>query len=155
MAMPDAAPPWSRAERGWAYALVLLLTVLLALWGSFLVPFRVGATLVPVSLVIAVVGNVLVGRAGARVAGSTGAIVPAVLWVGLTLVLSSRRADAERHEERAPQRQQDRQQQDQRVRPAALDAAPRAGGVVRELAHACHRARLPDGVSATALPLRR
>jgi hypothetical protein len=91
----DAAHPWTRVERGWAYALVLLLTVLLALWGAFLVPFRVGGTLVPVSLVIAVVGNVLVGRAGARVAGSTGAVVPGLLWVAVTLVLSSRRAEGD------------------------------------------------------------
>jgi hypothetical protein len=91
----DAARPWSRGERGWAYALVLLLTVLLALWGAFLVPFRLGGTLVPVSLVIAVVGNVLVGRAGARVAGSTGAVVPGLLWVVVTLVLSSRRAEGD------------------------------------------------------------
>jgi hypothetical protein len=91
----DAARPWTRTERGWAYALVLLLTVLLALWGAFLVPFRVGGTLVPVSLVIAVVGNVLVGRAGARVAGSTGAVVPGLLWVAITLVLSSRRAEGD------------------------------------------------------------
>ena len=91
----DAARPWTRVERGVAYALVLLLTVLLALWGAFLVPFRVGGTLVPVSLVIAVVGNVLVGRAGARVAGSTGAVVPGLLWVALTLVLSSRRAEGD------------------------------------------------------------
>ena len=91
----DAARPWTGAERGCAYALVLLLTVLLALWGAFLVPFRVGGTLVPVSLVIAAVGNVLVGRAGARVAGSTGAVVPGLLWVALTLVLSSRRAEGD------------------------------------------------------------
>jgi hypothetical protein len=91
----DAARPWTRVERGWAYALVLLLTVLLALWGAFLVPFRVGGVLVPVSLVIAVVGNVLVGRAGARVAGSTGAVVPGLLWVAVTLVLSSRRAEGD------------------------------------------------------------
>ena len=91
----DAARPWTRLQRGWAGALVLALTVLLALWGAFLVPFRVGGTLVPVSLVIAVVGNVLVGRAGARVAGSTGAVVPGLLWVALTLVLSSRRAEGD------------------------------------------------------------
>jgi len=91
----DAARPWTRAERGWAYALVLLLTVLLALWGSFLVPFRVGGTLVPVSLVIAVVGNVLVGRAVARLAGSTGALVTGGLWIAVTLVLSSRRAEGD------------------------------------------------------------
>jgi len=91
----DVARPWTRAERGWAYALVLLLTVLLALWGSFLVPLRLGGRLVPVSLVIAVVGNLLVGRAGGRIAGSTGAVVPGVLWVAVTLVLSSRRAEGD------------------------------------------------------------
>jgi hypothetical protein len=91
----DAARPWTRLERCWAYALVLLLTVLLALWGAFLVPFRVGGTLVPVSLVIAVVGNVLVGRAASRLAGSGGALATAVLWIGLTLVLSSRRAEGD------------------------------------------------------------
>jgi hypothetical protein len=91
----DAPPPWSRAQRGWAYALVLVLTALLAVWGAFLVPFRVGGTLVPVSLVIAVVGNVVVGRAGARIAGSSGAVVPGLLWVGLALLLSSRRAEGD------------------------------------------------------------
>ena len=91
----DAARPWTPAQRGWAYGLVLLLTVLLALWGAFLVPFRVGATLVPVSLVIAVVGNVLVGRAASRLAGSTGALVTGVLWIGLVLVLAGRRAEGD------------------------------------------------------------
>ena len=91
----DAARPWTAGQRGCAYALVLLLTVLLALWGAFLVPFRVGATLVPVSLVIAVVGNVLVGRAAARVGGSAGALATGVLWTGVVLVLSSRRAEGD------------------------------------------------------------
>ena len=91
----DAARPWTRAERGWAYVLVLLLTVLLALWGAFLVPLRVGGTLVPVSLVIAVVGNVLVGRAASRLAGSSGALVTGGLWLALTLVLASRRAEGD------------------------------------------------------------
>ena len=93
--MRDGGDDWTRVERSWATALVLLLTVLLALWGAFLVPFRVGGTLVPVSLVIAVVGNVLVGRAASRLAGSTGALLTGVLWVGLTLVLSSRRAEGD------------------------------------------------------------
>ena len=94
---PDDAArrPWTPAERGWAYALLVLLTVLLALWGAFLVPLRVGGTLVPVSLVIAVVGNVLVGRAASRLAGSAGALATGVLWVGVTLVLSSRRAEGD------------------------------------------------------------
>lgn len=91
----DAARPWTGLERGWAYVLVLLLTVLLALWGAFLVPFRVGGVLVPVSLVIAVVGNIAVGRAAAVLAGSTGPLLTGVLWIGLTLVLSSRRAEGD------------------------------------------------------------
>lgn len=91
----DVVPPWSRAERGWAYALVLLLTVLLALWGAFLVPFRLGGTLVPVSLVIAAVGNVVVGRAAARLAGSGGVLAAGGLWTALALVLSSRRAEGD------------------------------------------------------------
>ena len=91
----DAARPWARGERGVAYALVLLLTVLLALWGAFLVPFRVGGTLVPVSLVIALVGNAVVGRAAARLAGSQGALATGVLWLGVAFVLSSRRAEGD------------------------------------------------------------
>jgi hypothetical protein len=91
----DAARPWTRLQRGWAGALVLALTVLLALWGAFLVPFRVGGTLVPVSVVIAVVGNVLVGRAAGRLAGSTGPLLTGVLWIGMALVLSSRRAEGD------------------------------------------------------------
>ena len=91
----DAARPWTRLQRGWASVLVLLLTVLLALWGAVLVPFRVGGTLVPISIVIAVVGNVLVGRAASRLAGSGGALATGVLWTGLTLVLSSRRAEGD------------------------------------------------------------
>ena len=92
----DGAPgAWSTSERAWAYALLVLLTVLLALWGAFLVPFRVGGTLVPVSWAVAVVGNLAVGRAGARLAGSTGAVVPGVLWLGLVFTLSSRRAEGD------------------------------------------------------------
>ena len=92
----DPAPPdWSTPQRAWAYALVVLLTVLLAVWGSFLVPFRIGAVLVPVSWAVAVVGNLALGRAGARVAGSTGALVPGLLWLGLAYVLGSRRAEGD------------------------------------------------------------
>jgi hypothetical protein len=93
--VPDDPRPWTRAERGWASVLLVVLTVLLALWGAFLVPFRVGGTLVPVSLVIAVVGNVLVGRAAARLAGSGGALATGVLWLGVAFVLSSRRAEGD------------------------------------------------------------
>ena len=92
----DGAPrAWRPAQRAWAYALLVLVTVLLALWGAFLVPFRVGGTLVPVSWVVAVVGNLAVGRAGARLAGSSGAVLPGALWLLIVLVLSSRRSEGD------------------------------------------------------------
>ena len=92
----DGAPrAWSPAQRAWAYALLVLLTVLLAVWGAFLVPFRVGATLVPISWVVAVLGNLAVGRAGARLAGPSGALVPGAVWLAVVVLLSSRRAEGD------------------------------------------------------------
>ena len=91
----DARSRASTTARAAAYALLLVLTVLLALWGSFLVPFRVGGTLVPVSWVVAGVGNVVLGRAGARLAGSTGAMAPGLLWLAVVLALAARRAEGD------------------------------------------------------------
>ena len=92
----DPAPAaWSGPQRAWAYALLALLAALLALWGSFLVPFRVGAAVVPVSWGVALVGNLALGRAGAQLAGSTGALVPGVLWLAVALPLSFRRAEGD------------------------------------------------------------
>ena len=87
-----AAGGWQRPA---AYALLVVLTVLLALWGSFLVPLRIAGTPVPVSWALAVAGNLLLGRVGARLGGSTGALVPGVLWLALVLVLASRRAEGD------------------------------------------------------------
>jgi hypothetical protein len=78
-----------------AYALVLVLTVLLAVWGSFLVPFRVGGTLVPACWAVAVVGNVLLGRAAGRLAGRTGALVPALVWLAVAFTFGSKRAEGD------------------------------------------------------------
>jgi hypothetical protein len=91
----EAATPLTGGRRAFAYALVLVLTVQFALWGAFLVPFRVGGTLVPVSLLIAVAGNVAVGRAGARLAGRIGAAIPAVVWIGLAFALGVRRTEGD------------------------------------------------------------
>lgn len=77
------------------FALVLLLTALLAVWGAFLVPFRVGATLVPVSWAVAVAGNLLVGRAGGRLVGRLGAGLTGVLWLGIAFTLGSKRAEGD------------------------------------------------------------
>jgi hypothetical protein len=95
VAPATGAASWSPPQRCAAYALVLLLTFLLAVWGSFLVPFRVGGTLVPVSLLLAVLGNVAVGRAGGRLGGTTGALVPGLLWLAVALTLASRRAEGD------------------------------------------------------------
>ena len=92
----DGAPrAWTPAQRAWAYALLVLLSVLLALWGAFLVPFRVGATLVPVSWAVAFVGNLALGRAGARLGGPGGAAVPGALWLLLAVVLSAKRTEGD------------------------------------------------------------
>ncbi len=87
--------PWPASQRRASLGLVLALTVLLALWGAFLVPFRVAGVLVPVSWVLAVVGNVALARAAGRLAGRTGALVVGLLWVVLVLVLSVRRAEGD------------------------------------------------------------
>jgi hypothetical protein len=78
-----------------SYAVVLLLTVLLALWGAFLVPFRVGGVAVPVSWVIAVAGNAALVVAGGRLLGRAGAAVPALLWLALAVTLATRRSEGD------------------------------------------------------------
>ena len=91
---PPAAPPGPGQTAG-AYALVLLLAVLLAVWGAFLVPLRVGGTLVPVSWAVAFGGNLVLGVAGDRLAGKAGALVPALLWLVLAFTLGSKRAEGD------------------------------------------------------------
>lgn len=94
--MEDEQPrAWSGSVRVAAYGLVLLLSLLLAVWGSFLVPFRVGGTLVPVSWAVAVAGNLALGVAGARLVGRTGALVPGLLWLAVAFTLGSKRAEGD------------------------------------------------------------
>jgi len=71
------------------------LSVLLAVWGAFLVPLRVAGLLVPVSWVVAVVGNVLVGRTAGMLAGRPGTGVAALLWLAVVVQLGSRRAEGD------------------------------------------------------------
>ena len=86
---------WPVGQRAGALALVLVLTVLLAVWGAFLVPLRVFGVAVPVSWIIALVGNFLLGWAGARLAGALGAALPALVWIVLVLVLASPRTEGD------------------------------------------------------------
>ena len=78
-------------DRVLAFALVVVLAVELALWEGFFVvtrPFGLG---IPVAALVAVVGNVALGRAGARVLGGPlGAVVPGVLWLAIAFTLSTR-----------------------------------------------------------------
>lgn len=89
---PGAPRP---ALRLLAFALVLVLTLQLAVWGAFLVPLRVGEVLVPVSWLLAAIGNLALGWAGARLVGRAGAALPGALWLAVALVLGSRRAEGD------------------------------------------------------------
>lgn len=84
-----------RAARVASYALVLVLTVQLAVWGAFLVPLRVGGAPVPIGLLLALATGPLC-LAGGRLLGSrTGAVLPLVLWAVVAVALSSRRAEGD------------------------------------------------------------
>ena len=93
-AAPPDAPP-GRALTWVSYALVLLLALLLAVWGAFLVPLRVGTVPVPVSWVIAIVGNGVLGWVGGRLLGRRGAAGPGIVWLVVALTLGSQRAEGD------------------------------------------------------------
>ena len=99
--MPEPAPPdageqpRTRLETGIGFALVLLLTVLLCLYAAFLVPLRIGTVRLPVALLVAGGGNLLLGRAGGRLLGTTGVLLPGLLWLGLAFLLGSTRAEGD------------------------------------------------------------
>lgn len=82
-------------ERAAAFALVLVLSLLTALWGAFLVPLRVGGVPVPVAVVLAAVANVALGRAGGRLYGRVGAALPGVLWFVVVAALQIRRPEGD------------------------------------------------------------
>ena len=97
MTEPDWPAPVrpGRVDRTAGLFLVLLLTVLLALWGAFLVPFRIGATLVPVSWVIALVGNAVLGRAAGSLVGKPGIALAGGVWLAIGFLLGSRRSEGD------------------------------------------------------------
>lgn len=85
----------SRLLRSTSYALVLLLTLLLALWGAFLVPLRVGGAAVPVGVLVALT-NVPLCRAGGNLLGRrAGAAGPLVLWSAVAFVLATQRREGD------------------------------------------------------------
>ena len=79
--------------RALGLVVILVLAAELAIWEAFLVPLRGFGTSLPVAAVFALLGNVLVARAGAVVWGSrVGAVLPGVVWLGLALTLGTRTA---------------------------------------------------------------
>ena len=81
--------------QGAAFALVVLLSALLAVWGAFLVPLRVGATPVPVGLVLAL-ATLPLCRAGLDLLGRrTGGVVPLLVWSGVVVLLATRRREGD------------------------------------------------------------
>ncbi|MEX2289976.1 MAG: hypothetical protein WD794_06575 [Mycobacteriales bacterium] len=90
-----ASPALGPAATAASYALVLVLTLLFALWGAFLVPLRVGGVPLPVSWLLAAVGNGAVGWAGGRLLGRPGAALPGLLWLAVALTLGSQRAEGD------------------------------------------------------------
>lgn len=95
MPRPEPVRPGSLTQIV-GYALVLVLAVLLAVWGSFLVPLRVGGVLAPVSWVIAAVGNAALVVAAGRLAGRLPALVPALLWLTIVTTLGGARSEGDR-----------------------------------------------------------
>ena len=92
---PAPAAPAGRALTYASYGLVLVLAALLAVWGAFLVPLRAGTVLLPVSWVVAAVGNAALGWAGGQLLGRAGAAGPGIVWVAIALTLGSRRAEGD------------------------------------------------------------
>jgi len=78
------------------YALVLVVALELAVGESFLVAARPFGIALPVSAVLAVVGNVTLGLLGARVLGRpVGAALPGLVWLAVALVLGTKRAEGD------------------------------------------------------------
>jgi hypothetical protein len=87
-------------RRAWRTASGAVLGVLVAGWLAlvevFWLPLRVGAVPVPVSVVAAVVGNVLIVGGVRRVTGSgPAAVLPAVAWLAVVVPAMIRRPEGD------------------------------------------------------------
>lgn len=98
-AAPAAAAPVVRGGGvlGWVeLVLIVLAAVLLAVVECFLVPLRFGSVPVPVSVPLAIAGNVALARMAARASGRVlTAVIPPVLWLAVVLVLAMQRAEGD------------------------------------------------------------
>ena len=88
------------SARPWAAAFWALCAVAVAAWLAlvqvFWLPFRIGGVIVPVSVVAAVVGNLLLVPAALRLSGSrVVAALPAVTWLVIALGATYRRPEGD------------------------------------------------------------
>jgi hypothetical protein len=84
------------AVRVAAGALIAVLAVALALVEAFLVPLRAGTVPLPVSVPLAMAGNILLAKLAARQTGSIAwGAAPPVLWLAVVVVLSLPRAEGD------------------------------------------------------------
>lgn len=84
-----------RLTRGASYALVLVLTFELAVWGAFFVPLRIAGVPVPVGLLLALT-NAPLCWAGAEVLGRrAGGVVPMLLWGVVAVMLATQRREGD------------------------------------------------------------
>jgi Family of unknown function (DUF6113) len=99
MVMAPASPDEEPLPAGLAVLSVLLFTAVAVLSAAIevlLVPLRMGTTVIPVSVVLAVVGNTLVPVLSRRAVPRTAAaVVPALAWVATVLVLSQSRPEGD------------------------------------------------------------
>jgi hypothetical protein len=70
--------------------------LMLAAYGAFITPFRIGATLVPVALPLAIVGNLALIWFAYRVTGNKFlGLLPGLIWIALSFVWSSRSTEGD------------------------------------------------------------
>lgn len=80
---------------GWGL-LAAVVSLWLALTEVFWLPLRVGSVLVPVSVLVAVVGNLLLPSAALRRSGSrVVAVVPALVWLVVVIAAMTRRPEGD------------------------------------------------------------
>ncbi len=83
------------ALAGWA-VLAVVVSAWLAVVEVFWLPLRVGGVPLPLSVLAAVVGNVLLVRLAHRLSGSRGvAVLPALVWLVVTLAAMMRRPEGD------------------------------------------------------------
>jgi hypothetical protein len=86
----------SRAEQACWGLTAVLLSAWLALVEVFWLPLRAGGVLVPLSVVVAVVGNLLLPAAALRWSGSrVVAVLPVLVWLVVALASMTRRPEGD------------------------------------------------------------